>query len=67
MALENLSIWGALLLNPKGEVIHSWNLLGGPLTEKARLDRLVTLSGAQVSAEGSIIYVMQECAGGFSK
>lgn len=61
------SFWGALLLNPEGEIIHSWNLSTGHLQAKVRRDQMKNLYGVHLFPDGSVIYLMQEFGGGIVK
>jgi hypothetical protein len=58
------AFWGALLLNPQGEIIHSWNLSTAHLPATAPSEQLKNLYGLHVFPDGSIIYTMQERGGG---
>lgn len=59
------SLWGALLLNAKGEVCHQWKLSGDDLADSAKCDG--SLYGATVTPDGSIIYQKQELGKGIVK
>ena len=61
------AFWGALLISPDGEIIHSWNLSTAHLNAKASTEQLKNLYGVHVSPDGSIIYTMQERGGGLVK
>lgn len=61
------SFWGALLLNPNGEVIHAWKLSTKDITGSKVTDRIKNLYGLHVFKDGSIIFNMQERGGGIVK
>lgn len=60
------SLWGAVLISPEGEAIHTWHLstehLPGSLPDHAKV-----LYGTHIGSDGSIIFSMQEYAGGLVK
>ena len=61
------SFWGALLLSPDGEVIHSWNLSTSHLPTNKAEDHMKNLYGVHVYSDGSVIFNMQEDGGGIVK
>jgi hypothetical protein len=61
------TFWGGLLLNPDGDIIHSWDLSSSHLKSTARNDLLKNLYGVHVYPDGSVIFVMQERGGGIVK
>jgi len=61
------SFWGAILINPEGEVVHSWQLSTEYLPGNRKPDHHKVLYGTHVGRDGSIIFSMQEPAGGIVK
>ncbi|MEZ5573092.1 MAG: arylsulfotransferase family protein [Halioglobus sp.] len=60
------TLWGAVLLNSDGEVVHDWQLTTRHL-EKDVEDHREALYGMHVFPDGSIIFNMQEYSGGLVK
>jgi hypothetical protein len=60
------NLWGAVLLNPDGKVIHSWQLTTKHLA-KGRQDHREALYGMHLFPDGSIVFNMQEFSGGLVK
>lgn len=61
------SFWGALLISPEGEAIHTWHLSTEHLPENSEPDLLKILYGLDVGRDGSITFLMQETGGGIVK
>ena len=61
------SFWGALLIDPEGQIIHSWNLTTEHIPGKFKSDRMKNLYGVHVFPDGSVIYNMTERSGGIVK
>ena len=61
---ENL--WGAVLLDSKGEVKHSWQLTTRHLKDEVE-GHVEAMYGMHVFPDGSIIFNMQEYSGGLVK
>jgi DNA-binding beta-propeller fold protein YncE len=61
------SFWGAILLNPAGNVVHRWYMSGEieALTDKPDFNK--TLYGVAFFPDGSAIYTLQELGGGLVK
>jgi hypothetical protein len=66
LALEG-SFWGALLLSPEGQILHSWKLSTSHLPTNKLAGRMKNLYGAHIFADGSVIFNMQEDGGGIVK
>ena len=61
------SFWGAILLNKKGELVHSWKLSGEIEGFSSESDVNKNLYGMAVLPDGSIIYTLQERGDGLIK
>jgi len=61
------SFWGALLIGPGGDVVHSWRLSTEHLPTNERRDHLKVMYGTHVGRDGSVTFSMQEHAGGLVK
>jgi len=61
------SLWGALLISPEGEIIHTWQLSTEHLPLNKWPDTSKVLYGTYVGKDGSIIFSMQQNAGGIVK
>jgi hypothetical protein len=66
LALKD-SFWGALLLSPEGEILHSWKLSTAHLPTNKSTDRKKNLYGVHIFEDGSAIFNMQEDGGGIVK
>jgi hypothetical protein len=61
------SFWGALLLSPEGDILHTWKLSTSDLPDNRSADRMKNLYGIHIFADGSAIFSMQEDGGGIVK
>lgn len=61
------TFWGALLISPEGEIIHSWNLSTSHLKGNNAEDNFKNLYGVHVFPDGSIIFGMHQSGGGIVK
>jgi Arylsulfotransferase (ASST) len=61
------AFWGAILLNPEGEVIHRWDLSTEHLPTNLKQDQLKLLYGLAVYPDGSIIFHLESYGGGIVK
>ncbi|WP_282608357.1 arylsulfotransferase family protein [Pelagibius sp. Alg239-R121] len=59
--------WGALLLDDQGKLVHRWLLSTEELPTNEAQDLLKNLYGVAVLPDGSVIFSMQEKAGGIAK
>ena len=59
--------WGAILIDERGNVVHRWQLTSETLPTNETPDVLKNLYGVAVLPDGSIIFSMQEKAGGIVK
>ena len=56
--------WGALLLDPQGQVVHNWRLSTAHIDKGSANDRIKNLYGVHVTPSGSVIFNMQEAGAG---
>jgi len=61
------SFWGAVLISPEGKPLHNWYLSTEHLPGNSTPDINKVLYGTHVGSDGSIIFSMQEEAGGLVK
>ena len=61
------TLWGALLIDPQGKVVHTWRLSTDELPESSEPDYRKNLYGSNILRDGSIIFLMQETGGGIVK
>jgi len=61
------SFWGAVLIGQGGEVLHTWKLSTENLPGNSEPDIRKVLYGTYIGNDGSIIFTMQEHAGGIVK
>ena len=61
------SLWGALLISPEGKTIHTWQLSTEHLPSNRWPDTRKVLYGTHIGKDGSIIFSMQQNAGGIVK
>jgi Arylsulfotransferase (ASST) len=60
-------LWGALLIDSEGEILHTWSLSTEHLPTNEMADQLKNLYGVHVFPDGSVIFVMHEAGGGIVK
>jgi hypothetical protein len=60
------TMWGAVLISPEGKAVHTWHLSSDHLPH-SHPDHTKVLYGSHVLRDGSIIFSMQEKAGGLVK
>lgn len=58
------SFWGAVLLDPDGKVVHVWHLSSDDLPLSKEPETRKVMYGVSLLRDGSIIFSMQEAAGG---
>lgn len=61
------SFWGAVLISPNGETLHTWDLSTLHLKGPEANDELFNLYGTHIFSDGSIIFTQQERGGGIVK
>ncbi len=61
------AFWGALLISPEGEIVHTWKLTTEHLPGNKEGDLLKILYGMHVGPDASITFLMQESGGGIVK
>lgn len=61
------AFWGAILIDSKGRVKHTWRLSTEELPLNSEPDVRKNMSGVDIQPDGSIIFSMQEAGGGIVK
>jgi len=61
------TLWGGILLDPQGEVVHTWRLSTDHLPGNKAPSRLKKLYGMYLFPDGSVIFSQQEEGGGLVK
>ena len=61
------AFWGAVLLDPAGNVVHRWRMQGDPEARTGVPDVLLNLYGIGFFFDGSAAYSLQEWSGGLFK
>ena len=60
-------LWGGILLDHRGDVVHRWQLTTEDLPTNETPDNLKNLYGVAILPDGSVIFSMQEKSGGIVK
>lgn len=60
------ALWGGLLMNGLGEIIHTWDLSTDHLPNTVE-SQLKNMYGISLQPDGSVIFTMQEAGGGIVK
>jgi hypothetical protein len=57
------NVWGAILLDEQGKVLHRWHMTSENLPTNKKPDNIKALYGASVLRDGSIIFILYEGGG----
>ena len=58
------TLWGALLIDPQGKVVHTWRLSTDELPGSSEPSFRKNLYGVSILPDGSVIFLMLETTGG---
>lgn len=61
------TLWGALLIDPEGKAVHTWHLSTDGLPGSSEPNYRKNLYGVNILPDGSIIFLMEDDAGGIVK
>jgi hypothetical protein len=61
------SLWGGLLLDPEGEIVHTWSLSTAHMPTATEGEELLNMYGLHLFPDGAVIFNQQEESGGIVK